>query len=404
MSFLYVCEKGKCMEKILYTQLMIMNILVLVIVWRSDIHRLRGPVLISQKLFRILIWVNITAIICDLTQVLFDRTDFVFSNLIGNVSIFLYYALHSLVAFIFALYVDYELYPDTKRFKKKLLFYMIPILFNGIMSVMSIWTNWYFRIDENNSYVRGPLFYFPTMISCGYVVYMFILLLKYKRDNMTDDSMHKELYKRLFVFPLLPFAGAVVQLLIPGSVWTFPATTLAILMNYTSVQNGYMARDHLTGLYNRGQLESFMNYQLRNMKKGNYFFLILIDMDKFKEINDTYGHVVGDDALINMAKLLRGSCKRKADYVARLGGDEFVIIGQCEEISAVDMIIERMHDVVNRFNKVSRKAYKIQFSAGYTVYDGSSHATLDMLISEADHKMYDIKKAKKLKEKMQSNA
>ena len=194
--------------------------------------------------------------------------------------------------------------------------------------------------------------------------------------------------------------GALLQLVMPGTAWIFPTTTLAILINYTTVQNGYMARDHLTGLYNRGQLETFMNYQLKNLKKGNYFFLILIDMDKFKEINDTYGHVIGDDALINAAKLLRGNCKRKTDYVARLGGDEFVIIGQCEVISTVDTIIARMHNVIDRFNNTSKKPYKIQFSAGYTVYDGNGSATLDMLISDADHKMYEIKNAKKLKEKM----
>ena len=125
--------------------------------------------------------------------------------------------------------------------------------------------------------------------------------------------------------------------------------------------------------------------------------MILIDLDKFKEINDTYGHVVGDDALINAAKLLRGSCKRKSDYVARLGGDEFVIIGQCEDVAAVDMIIERMHGVIERFNIISGKPYKLQFSAGYTVYDGNGQATLDKLISEADDKMYEIKKAKKNK-------
>lgn len=392
------------MEKILYAQLMIMNILVLGIVWQSDIHRVRGPVLISQKIFRILIGVNIAAIICDSVQVMVDGTMFRFSNLIGNISIFLYYILHSSVAFIFALYVDYELYPDTKRFKKRIPFYSIPVIVNGIMSVISIWTKWYFSIDENNSYVRGPLFYIPTVISFGYAMYIFLMLIKYKKEKVTEDSIQKELHKRLFVFLVLPCIGALVQIVLPGFVWTFPATTLAILINYIIVQNGYMARDHLTGLYNRSQLESFINYQLRNLKKGNYFFLILIDMDKFKEINDTYGHVVGDDALINAAKLLRGNCKRKADYVARLGGDEFVIIGQCEEIAVVDMIIERMYDVIDKFNKISRKPYKLQFSAGYTTYDGSSHATLDMLISEADRKMYEVKNAKNLREKMKNKA
>lgn len=392
------------MEKVLYAQLMIMNILVLAVVWYSDSHRVRGPVLISQKIFRVLIGVNIAAILCDTVQIVVDGTSFRFSNLIGNVSIFFYYLLHSLVAFIFTLYVDYELYPDTERFKKRLPVYSIPVIFNVIISISSIWTKWYFYIDENNRYVRGSIFYVPTLISCGYVLYILFLLIKYKKEEMTDYSVQKELYKRLFVFPLLPCIGAIVQIMLPGTVWTFPATTLAILINYTTVQNGYMAKDHLTGLYNRSQLESFMNYQLRNLKKGHYFFLILIDMDKFKEINDNFGHVVGDDALINAAKLLRGSCKRKADYVARLGGDEFVIIGQCEDVAAVDMIIERMHEVINTFNKISKKPYKIQFSAGYTIYDGSTHATLDMLISEADRKMYEVKNAKKIKEKMKNKA
>lgn len=395
------------MEKVLYVQLMIMNILVLWIIWQNDTYRSRGPVLISQNAFRAIIWANIVTMICNVIQVIYDGTMFRFSNLIENVTIFLYYVLHVVVAFIFGLYVDYELYPDTERFKKRFPYYTIPIIFNTLLSIISIWTGWYFKINENNSYERGPVFYFPILISFGYVLHTLFMLIKYKKEKKTDDKMQKELYKRLFVFPMFSCVGAVIQIFMPGSVWIFPTTTLAILVNYTTVQNSYMARDHLTGLYNRSQLENFMNYQLKNLKKGNYFFLILIDMDKFKEINDTFGHVVGDDALINAARLLRGSCKRKTDYVARLGGDEFVIIGQCAEIEAVDMIIERMHDVMNKFNMNSRKPYRIQFSAGYTVYDGSKQATLDMLISEADRKMYNAKNAKKIreiKEKMKNKA
>lgn len=389
------------MEKILYAQLMIINILVLAVIWHSDVYRSRGPLMISQKAFRILIWVDIVTIVCDLVQVLYDGTMFQYSSAIENITIFLYYVLHCSIASIFGLYVDYELYPDTERFKKRFPFYCMPIVVNTILSVSSFWNGCYFIINENNSYERGSLFYFPILISFGYMMHILYMLIKYKKDKMIiDDNMQRELYARLFIFPVISCVGALLQILMPGTAWIFPTTTLAVLINYTTVQNGYMARDHLTGLYNRGQLETFMNYQLKNMKKGNYFFLILIDMDKFKEINDTYGHVVGDDALINAAKLLRGNCKRKSDYVARLGGDEFVIIGQCEAIATVDTIIARMHSVIDRFNNTSKKPYKIQFSAGYTIYDGSGHATLDMLISDADRKMYNIKNAKKIKEKM----
>lgn len=392
------------MEKILYAQLMVMNILVLAVVWQNDVYRSRGPLLLNQKLFRIIIGINIGAMVCDVLQVLFNGTTYPFSNLIENVTIFLYYALHSLVGFVFVMYVDYELFPDNKRFKRRVPYYALLAVVAEVMAVLSFWTEWFFVIDESNNYIRGSLFYIPIVFAFIYMAYILHMLIRYKRENMADNSMQKELYKRLFVFPILPCLGALLQIVLPGTSWTFPATTLAVLINYTTIQNGYMARDHLTGLFNRGQLENFMNYQLKNIKKGNYFFLILIDMDKFKEINDTYGHVVGDDALINAAKLLRGSCKRKSDYVARLGGDEFVIIGQCEDVAAVDMIIKRMHGVVERFNIISGKPYKIQFSAGYTIYDGNGQATLDKLISEADDKMYEIKKAKKNKEKIQNNS
>lgn len=376
----------------------------MIVVWWNDIRKSRGPVMIGQKLFRSLLWINMGAMLFDLTQVLFNGTTYKYSYLVETISIFGYYLVYSLIAYIFTLYADYELYPDNNRFKKRAVIYSIPTVIMVVMCVLSLWTGWYFVIDETNTYNRGKLFYIPTIISLGYILYILRMLTMYKRKNLLETGVQRDLYKRLFIFSLSPCIGSILQILLPGSVWIFPGITLAILVNYISVQNGYMARDHLTGLYNRSQLENFMNYQLKNLKKGHYFFLILLDLDKFKQINDTYGHVVGDDALIHAAKLLRGSCKRRSDYVARLGGDEFVIIGQCEDTEAVDMIIQRMHDVADEFNKYSRKPYKLYFSAGYIIYDGSTDETLDTLLSKADHKMYEVKKEKKLKEKLENNA
>ena len=387
------------MEKILYFEITLICIVLLLVVWFNDTRKSRGPVMVSQKLFRILLWTNMGALACDVIQVLFDGTPYRIGYWIENISILGFYLFYSVIAYLFTLYADYELYPDNNRFKKKVIIYAIPAAVMVLMSVLSLWNHWFFRIDETNSYFRGNLFYIPTVFSFGYVLYVFGMLAAYRRKKLLHTNVQRDLYKRLIVFPMIPCICTVLQTLIPGSTWGLPGTTIALLVNYITLQNSYMARDHLTGLYNRSQLENFMNYQLRNLRKGNYFFLILLDLDKFKQINDTYGHVVGDEALIHAAKLLRGSCKRKTDYVARLGGDEFVIIGQCENAETVNMIIRRMHSVADEFNISSKKPYKLYFSAGYVIYDGSTHATLDMLLSEADHKMYDVKKAKKMKEK-----
>ena len=386
------------MEKVLYSEIAIICVIILMVVWINDIRKSRGPLLLGQKIFRILLWINVAAIVFDLVQVLFDGTTYWYSHFVEKTFILLFYLMYALLAYVFTLYADYELYPDNKRFKKRAIIYSFPAIAMAVMCVCSIWTGWYFVIDDTNTYIRGNIFYIPTMISFGYIFYILCLLGKYKKENMLETRAQRDLYYRLFVFPLTPCLGAILQILMQGTAWIFPGTTLAILINYIAMQNGYMARDYLTGLYNRSQLEEFLNYELKNIKKGNYFFLILLDMDKFKQINDTYGHVVGDEALIQAAKLLRGNCKRKSDYVARLGGDEFVIIGQCEDKEAVDMIIKRMHDVANEFNEKNKVPYKILFSAGYVIYDGSTHATLDTLLSEADQRMYEVKKAKKANE------
>ena len=220
------------MEKVLYAQLMLMNVLVLFVIWHNDTYRIRGPVLIGQKLFRILIWVDIIAIFCDVVQVVCEGMVFRFNHLIQNTTILLYYLLHCVVAFIFGLYVDYELYPDTERFKKRFPYYTIPIIFNSFMSFASLWTGWYFRIDEANRYVRGPVFYLPVAISYGYVMHILFMLLKYKKEKMLDGNMQKELYTRLLIFPLISCVGALLQILMPGTAWIFPTTTLAILINY----------------------------------------------------------------------------------------------------------------------------------------------------------------------------
>lgn len=383
------------MEKILYAQFAVFNIIILLVVWLNDVKRNRGPVLIGQRVFRGLIWVNMGAMLSDMVQVLVSGTEYRYSNITERATIFLYYVLHVVVAFLFALYVDYELYPNDRRFKKIFLIYGIPLAAVEVMNVLSFGNGWFFSIDEQNNYVRGPLYYVPTILAVLYMLVSFVMIIRHKKRSVLDTDLYKQLYRRLVLFPLFPFLGVFLQMLMPGSFWIFPATTLVILINYIELQNGYMSRDHLTGLYNRGQLEIFMNYQLKNLKKGNYFFLILIDLDKFKEINDNYGHVVGDDALIQAARLLRESCKQREDYVVRLGGDEFVIIGQCEETAVIDIIKERLNAVVDKFNKTSRKPYKIMFSMGHTICDGNTNATLDKMINEADSEMYRMKKEKK---------
>jgi hypothetical protein len=101
---------------------------------------------------------------------------------------------------------------------------------------------------------------------------------------------------------------------------------LSTLQEYSAKLEEVSIRDPLTRLYNRRKFEEFLRYEFsRSSRHQHSFCLIIIDLDNFKAINDTYGHPVGDIVLEQFADILRKH-SRKSDLVARLGGDEFALI------------------------------------------------------------------------------
>lgn len=123
---------------------------------------------------------------------------------------------------------------------------------------------------------------------------------------------------------------------------------LAFASIYINIQNGEISTDYLTGLYNRRRLDEHLQRRLRMRRKEQKLFVIMMDMDKFKDINDKYGHAVGDEALVKMAELLRGICKESDDFIARMG---YSIFNKGETI---DSLLVRADQEMYR-NKQERK-------------------------------------------------
>lgn len=384
-------------DKVLYIEVITICISILGVLLYSDIRHGRGPVLLGQKIFRYLLLDHIIVMLFDAVAILFDGTHFTYSGIIVKAGMCLYYASHSLAGYLLLLYIDFELYADKNRFLRRLPSYSILVSINLFNSIVSLWTGWYFVVDENNSYQRGQVWYIFTLLSLIYALFAIGVTVRRVQRIGVETRAGRDQLKRMGLLPLLPCVGAVMQGLMPGSSWAFSCTTLALMINYVTIQNRQMTRDHLTGLYNRGYLEIFLNNQFKSLKKGSSAFLILLDLDYFKNINDTYGHLVGDDALIETANILRNNCKRKRDFVVRLGGDEFVVVGICENEETVHKIIERMQGVTRQFNEKGTKPYQLSFSVGYALAEAGTDVTLDQLINEADQKMYVNKRAKKEK-------
>lgn len=150
--------------------------------------------------------------------------------------------------------------------------------------------------------------------------------------------------------------------------------------------------DHLTGLPNRKMFhEELQRSMLRADREGRLLALVYLDLDLFKEVNDSLGHDKGDELLKEVAARLRATV-RDGDVVARLGGDEFtVLLNGCDEES-VDGLCRRLLSAVSEPYVLDHNVVTVSASMGVTVYPRDAATTTDLL-KHADLAMYNAKDA-----------
>jgi diguanylate cyclase (GGDEF)-like protein len=151
--------------------------------------------------------------------------------------------------------------------------------------------------------------------------------------------------------------------------------------------------DALTGLPNRMMAFDRINLEIhRARRSGQRFAVLFIDLDNFKNVNDTLGHAVGDELLIAIGARLQASL-READTVARLGGDEFLILvpDVVSEIE-VERIAERLLQAVSEPRELQARKVVIHSSLGIALYPENGE-TVEALMANADNAMYQAKAA-----------
>ncbi|PJC86984.1 hypothetical protein CSW98_08365 [Vibrio sp. HA2012] len=154
--------------------------------------------------------------------------------------------------------------------------------------------------------------------------------------------------------------------------------------------------DVLTPLLNRsGLIEEYMLLA----KKAEQICCLFLDLDKFKSINDTYGHPIGDKVLAIVAQRLKSSIKT-GDIIARFGGDEFVVmLERPANIKDIDILCNRLESVTNEEIRIGHHSFHLGVSIGVHVGDPQTES-FDMIINEADQAMYENKHSNKLVEQL----
>jgi diguanylate cyclase (GGDEF)-like protein len=177
------------------------------------------------------------------------------------------------------------------------------------------------------------------------------------------------------------------------------------LLNFLQTVNKlkfYAFHDPLTGVYNRRYLSNIARFMIEHaIREGQELACMVIDLDDFKIINDSYGHEVGDLVLTRLAFQLKRFFRRKTDVIARIGGDEFVVF--CfynDEESFNKHVNDFLETVQSDFITIERenRTTKIRYSVSIGIdFNAKNKQSLDEAIKTADHKMYAAKISKKIR-------
>ena len=166
--------------------------------------------------------------------------------------------------------------------------------------------------------------------------------------------------------------------------------SMSLMVSIIDRQNKILFTDNLTKLQNRYGMDEEIEVQLDQYEKNpkDSFYTIVCDLDNFKTINDTWGHLEGDRALKLVANTLTDVAKKYDSTAFRMGGDEFVIITDKSNPGLADEICA---EIAQRFENLNfRDDFEIKMSMGVSLYDGKH--SIEQLIQSADSILYEMKR------------
>lgn len=303
----------------------------------------------------------------------------------------IYFFSTATMCFFWFLYFEYLRETSIIKKKRRISLVSSVIWLMTLLLIGNLFGKYLFYIDEAGVYHRGPYFILTYVLSYLYIIVACTrIIIDIVRKNSKIDRDYLIL---LALFPIAPGLAGIIQFIYPRLPVVCVAMSLTTLILYLNWIDQLISVDPLTGLSNRKQLIHTFDQWKRNKGSTDRLFLLLVDANRFKYINDTYGHLEGDNALKVIAKALRLSCKslsRRA-IIARYGGDEFVILATMDSPQDIERLKTRTNNILARLVKEEELAFDLTVSIGTAGL--AENDTLKDLISKADRAMYEDKKA-----------
>ena len=318
-----------------------------------------------------------------------EITTFLIDGLPGRGIHVLQYIVNALLIFgatmtgyLWCLFVEFKIRHSLKWVHRIAVVLAIPVVCNFIFVVLDCFgAGLLFSVSEENVYTRGNFGWLSYTYICLYFLYSIVVV--YVAKHKGNQIQFFPVYT--FVLPCV--LGTIVQAVKYGVATGWFSVMIAILLLEMQLQREESFVDELSGLYNRKYLEFF--YKQVRMKKDTQVYGIMMDLNLFKKINDTYGHTVGDDAIRTVSRLL-SQWAEITDTVIRFAGDEFIILCLDRSQDEVTAFMERIRENLIAYNETEKKPYELSFSMGCAKHTGENQ-NLDDFLRDMDQMMYQDK-------------
>ena len=298
----------------------------------------------------------------------------------------IYFSSYAFLAYCSLIYVKTLHDKSFAENTKGLLACAIPMFVLITLLLISPFTDFIFTIDSDGVYHRSDLFFLQPLISCAYFLAASVSSFVYaKKNNIFSVKSELISYSFCTVFIII---CSVLQSLIPDRPVLVVGATLAILIIYINSLELKISLDPLTGIPNRLELMDHLSKTVKELKSDQNLYFMFIDVDSFKEINDSYGHSEGDRILRKLSLVIRSFCKETKSYCARYGGDELVILKVLSVGEDINSVCRKLDEYIIESD------IDIGISVGYAKYSEKDDS-IQNLISRADNAMYLVKQAKK---------
>ncbi len=338
----------------------------------------------DEKAYNFMLIVTFIATINETLSFIIDaRPGFIF-HILQYISNTISSASSGIIGYCWCLFVEYHIHRNFKRIKKKSRILAIPLIIAMILLIINLCgTDIIFDISKQNKYTRGPINFLLYII-----VFIYYIESIYTVQKAKNDSILVEFFP-IYFFIIPCMIGTMIQGFFFGISTVWLCVAIAFIIVYIEIQISISFIDDLSGLYNRKYMNHYLNKLQNNKAKHVYGFLL--DVNDFKVINDTYGHLSGDRAIIHIGKILQNAVGNGCVAI-RMGGDEFVIFAILKSNEEALALKKHIEQNVRQFNIHSKEPFHLSFSIGIAKYSGN----IDTFLSAMDDSMYEAKNMHRL--------